>query len=89
MRTTARVLLIHGSRSSAQHEAARLELANCFLGVQNAPTLQEPHALSERGAPISVADANGRRVIKTRALAGQASTGEFLERIDELIGDAL
>jgi hypothetical protein len=83
MRETARVLLIHGSRSSNEHEAARFELAGTFLGIPSEAALNQPHELSRPGSPISVADVDGRRVIKTRSLS--QSSGEFLSRIAELV----
>lgn len=89
MRETARVLLIHGSKTSWAHESARLEAARAFLGVSCERQLSVPHVSSARGAPISVADAGGRRVIRTRALAGQGSTDAFLERVARLVGEAL
>jgi hypothetical protein len=89
MRETARILLIHGSRTSSAHESARFEAARAFLGVSCERQLRTPHFYSARGAPISVADAGGRRVIRTRALAGRGSTDAFLTRLGRLIAEVL
>lgn len=89
LRETACVLLIHGSTSTSGHENARFEIARAFLGAECRGALTTPHAWSEPGRPIQVADSGGRRVIKTRALANQGSTDTFLSRIAELVGEAL
>jgi len=89
LRNTARVLLIHGSRSSRSHERARFELATCFLGISAEPQLSRPHPLSESQRPVSVADYAGRRVIRTRALSNQGITLEFLNKIAYLVWEGI